>query len=90
MINPEVMWSGLLLAKEKLVIGADRTVKELKKGGLSKVFFAANCPATVKSQIVRYAEHTGLEKQELPLQSSQLGALIKKPFSISVFGVRKE
>jgi ribosomal protein L30E len=79
-----------LLAKETLIFGTGRTIKELKKGKLRKVFYAANCPETAKTQIIRYSRQSDLDKQELPLQSSQLGVLCKKTFSISVFGVKKE
>jgi large subunit ribosomal protein L30e len=79
-----------LVAKKSIIIGTDRTLKALRKGEVKRIFLSANCPGTARSQIARYCMLSKLEMQELPMQSNQLGALCKKPFSISVFGVRKE
>lgn len=77
--------------KEKdVVIGADETLKLLREGKIKKVFLAANVQATAKHDIYRYGTLSNVPVVELRITNEELGTLCKKPFSISVIGVRAE
>ncbi len=76
-----------LLSDKKLIIGRDRTLKQLKTGGLKKVFVAANSPSELKEDLKYYCSLGNVELAELDYPNDELGSICKKPFSISVVGV---
>ncbi|MFC1740972.1 ribosomal L7Ae/L30e/S12e/Gadd45 family protein [Nanoarchaeota archaeon] len=77
------------LKEEKLIIGADRTLKGLRIGQFVKVYLASNCAAELKEDIDQLAGLGEVEVAEVPLVNTELGDLCKKPFSISVMGLLK-
>ena len=85
--------SGLELKKlvgsNLLVLGTDRTLKELNKGNIVKIFIAANCATDIKDSINQYCKLSKIPCEELKDDDSEIGVICKKPFSISVVGVLK-
>lgn len=76
-----------LLGSEKLVIGTDRVVKNLKLGKLEKVFLSSNCESEIVESIKRYSSMTETEVSELDISNNELGVFCKKQFSVSVIGI---
>ena len=76
-------------AQNLLVIGAERTIAELKRGVLSIVFIASNCAEGVKATVKQYCSLSKIPCEELKQDDVELGVVCKKPFSISVAGVLK-
>ncbi|MGM5485168.1 MAG: ribosomal L7Ae/L30e/S12e/Gadd45 family protein [Nanobdellota archaeon] len=72
-----------------IVIGTERTLKELKKGNLGKVFVSSNCPAEVLEDLDHYTSIASVEKEQLEMYNDALGTLCKKPFPVSVLGIKK-
>ncbi|MBW2996173.1 ribosomal L7Ae/L30e/S12e/Gadd45 family protein [Candidatus Woesearchaeota archaeon] len=72
----------------KIVIGTNNVLKNLKSGKLSKVFITSNCPADVKESVNHYAELAKVDVVQLKQPNSELGVVCKKPFSISLLGVK--
>lgn len=71
--------------KEKdLVIGAEKTVKNLKLGKTHTVFLALNCKPETKEQIEHYAGISGAKVVQLDIPDKEVGLLCKKPFNVSV------
>ena len=78
------------IAKDKkALIGTNKVMKSLKLGKLSKVFLTRNCPKDIKEDIEHYAKIAKVEVVQLKIPNDELGVLCKKPFSISVLGLRK-
>ena len=77
-----------LLGSDKLIIGTDRCMKLLREGQLKKVMLASNCDQTVADDVKRYSTKTGAEVVELDVPNEELGVFCKKPFNISVLGIR--
>jgi large subunit ribosomal protein L30e len=75
------------LKQKKLIIGTLSIMKNLKSGRIKKVFVTSNCPSGVKEGILHYAKLAKAEVVLLKQPNDELGALCKKPFSISVLGV---
>ncbi len=73
----------------KAIIGTEKTLKNLKLGKVSKVFLTSNCPAGVKKDIKYYSKLAKVDVVQLKQPNDELGALCKKPFSISVLSVVK-
>ena len=78
-----------LLKEEQLVIGADKTIKGLKIGKFLKIYLASNCSDQMRDDIGHYAEIAGVEVVEAGIPNDELGNVCKKPFSISVMGLKK-
>jgi ribosomal protein L30E len=77
------------LKEEKLVFGADETLKGLKEGKFEKVYTAANCPDGLKDDIDHYSKLAGAEVVDTGIQNTELGDICKQPFSIAVMGLSK-
>jgi large subunit ribosomal protein L30e len=77
-----------LLGSDKLVIGSDRVLKMLRNGELKKVILANNVKPIMKDDIVAYASQSSVEVVVLDIPNEELGVYCKKPFNISVLGVR--
>lgn len=78
-----------LIANKALVIGADRTIKELKKGSLSKVILASNCAEDIKETMKQYCKLSKIPCEELKDIDTEVGVVCRKQYSISVAGVLK-
>ena len=74
------------LGEGKVIIGADRVLKELKKGTLKRVFLAANCRDDIKKDVKYYAELLKVNVEDVPASNEELGVLCKKNFFVSVVG----
>ncbi len=70
------------LNEKTLVIGNDRTIKNLKQGKTKKVFLASNCPNKIKQEIIKHKNKA--EIIELDINSEELNIRLKKPFNIAV------
>jgi len=78
-----------ILKSKKIIIGTEKSVKELKRGKLEKIFTSANCPKDVKKDIDHYSKLSDVELVLLEQENDELGVLCKKPFPISVLGLAK-
>ena len=77
------------LKEKKILIGTDRVVKNLVTGKLDKIYLSSNCSDDVKKEIKHYSKLNNTKVIQLKLPNDELGAVCKKPFSISVLGVLK-
>lgn len=77
------------LGTEKIILGTERVVKELKKGTLAKIFVSSNCPENIRDDLSHYASFVETETIELDVHNEDLGVVCKKPFSVSVLGLKK-
>ena len=77
-----------LLGSDKLIIGTDRCMKLLRTGELKKVMLASNCNGQTVESVKEYSKRIGAEVVELDVPNEELGVFCKKPFSISVLGIR--
>lgn len=72
------------LKEKKLIIGTERTLKNLKMNNLKKVYIASNCKQEVKEDIEHYCKLYSIPLVKLKENNEELGIICKKPFSISV------
>lgn len=78
-----------LLKTDKIIIGTEKTKKELKAGNVSKIFISSNCQEDVEEEINHYAKLANTTVIKLNLPNDELGVLCKKQFSISILGILK-
>lgn len=78
-----------LLSADRLIIGTDLTIKNLKQGNLEKVFVTANCPKQVQEDLQRYTQIAGAQVVSAGVENEELGILCKRRHAVSVLGVKK-
>jgi len=76
------------LKAKKAVIGTGQTIKQLKLGKLEKVFLTSNTPKEVKETIKYYSKLSKAKVIQLKQPNEELGTICKKPFAISVLGIK--
>lgn len=77
------------LTAKKIIIGTDETLKNIRKGLVTKVYIASNCSDEVIKDLKRYSKISGFEILDTKLPNDELGAICKKPFNIAMLGVLK-
>lgn len=70
------------LKLKKAIIGADRTLKELRNGKISQVFLTKNCPDDLKKEIKSF----GVEVHEMSETSDEIALICKRQHPIAVIG----
>ena len=74
---------------DKVTLGGERAIKDLKRGVLVRVYLANNCSEEIEADIKAYAQLSDVEVVPLQYPNDELGTLCKKPFSVSVVSVKK-
>lgn len=77
------------LKEKKLIFGTERTLKNLKRGKISKVFLASNCKEDVKKDVKYYAGLSKAEVFQLRQSNEEVAAICKKPFLVSIVSCGK-
>ena len=72
------------LKEEKCTFGLNETLKNVKLGKAKTVFLAQDCKALEREKILHYKKLGQLNVVELEIKGSEVGALSKKQFSVSV------
>lgn len=78
-----------MLKSSKVVIGTEKTIKNLKLGKVQKILVSSDCPLSVEKDIKYYAKLSGAEFFKVDYPNEELGVICKKPFSISVLSLLK-
>ncbi len=78
-----------LLKEKKVIVGTQRTIKDLKLGKTGKIYLSSNCSEKTLDTISHYAKLTKTPITKLRYPNDELGILCKKPYSISVLSVPK-
>ncbi len=71
--------------KNKLIYGTENVVKNSKK--LVQVFISSNYPEEMRLELKKNIGK--VEVEQLKQNSEELGTLLRKPFLISVIGIKK-
>lgn len=74
---------------DKLLIGTKSVLASLRTGGLLKVFISSNASTIVVGDIEHFASLSDAEIEVLEVSNDELGVICKKPFSVSIVGIKK-
>lgn len=74
------------LASKNKILGINETIAALKRGEIKEVLVASNYPYSDK--IKALAEVSGAKVSILKQTNDELGAMCKKPFAVSVIGLK--
>ncbi|MGM5483957.1 MAG: ribosomal L7Ae/L30e/S12e/Gadd45 family protein [Nanobdellota archaeon] len=77
------------LNNEKLLIGTDVVMRNLKNGDLKKVYVTSNAPEIIKNDIDNYAKLTDTEVSFLEETNEDLKEICKKRFNVSIVASSK-
>jgi len=78
-----------LVKTKNLVIGTERTIKNLKLDRVEKIIISSNCAENVINDLSHYAGLSKAETVKVNYPNDELGIICKKPFSISVLSILK-
>ncbi len=78
-----------LLKEGRVVIGSDTVIKLMRAGQIGKVMLASNCSSKTTATAEHYGRLAGVGVVRLAYPNDELGILCKKPFPISVLGVKR-
>jgi len=70
--------------EKKLVIGFKESLSAVKSGKAQEIFVTKTCSDIMKRQLKGAAEVAKVKLTELTLNSEELSAQLKKPFTITV------
>jgi len=87
--DKEIIEIRKLLKGKNIIIGTQRTLKNLKLGKIKKVYISSNCSDTMVKNIEHYSKLSKASIVKLKYPNDELGILCKKSFSISVLSVPK-
>ena len=73
----------------KITIGTDTTLKYMKVDKLDSAIIATNCPEDIRHDIEKAAKLSKSKIHTFNGTSIELGACARKPFSITVLGLKK-
>jgi large subunit ribosomal protein L30e len=74
----------------KVAIGADRSLKTLKRGQAKLIIVASNCKPNVRADVEHYAKLANLPVYNFDGDGGELGLACGKPFLVSVLAVVEE
>jgi ribosomal protein L30E len=77
-----------LLAAKTLLIGERTVTKNLLQGTLRKVFLAKNCKADIRREVERAKTVSGVAVAVLDMTNEELGVVCKRPYAVSLLGVK--
>jgi large subunit ribosomal protein L30e len=72
------------LKKEKLIFGANQTIRNLKNGKTKVIFLANNCSEEIKKNIKYYVDLSKAKIIDLDKSKNELSVFCKKGYPISV------
>lgn len=74
----------------QIIIGTDKTLKSLNQSKLDTAIIASNCPENIKRDIENAAKLSNSKIHTFDGTSIELGAIARKPFSITTIGIPKQ
>ncbi|MBI2651068.1 50S ribosomal protein L30e [Candidatus Woesearchaeota archaeon] len=78
-----------ILKSKEVIIGTERTIKNIKLGNVEKIIISSNCPEKVLNDIDYYAKLGNIPTIKVDYPNTELGVICKKPYSISLLSILK-
>ena len=88
-VSKEVTEINEKFKENKIILGSERVIKNLKQGKLAKIFVSSNCKDDVKQDLINYSSIADVELIELKQSGDELSVICKKPFVVSTLGFLK-
>lgn len=72
---------------KKVVIGSKQTIKSIQLGGIKEVFISSNFPTSDLKRIENSAKINKFNLNKLKINSEELGAKCRCPYSVVMVGL---
>ena len=89
-ISPVEREIRLLVETGKVSFGTRQAVKAVLLGEVKGVIYARNLPKEVKTDVIHYAQSSGIEAIEFSGTSMELGKLCGRPHPVGVLAIYEE
>ena len=76
--------------ENRLLVGVSNVIKGLKSGIMEEIILTPNCLELYSKQINELATISNTTINTADMSNRELGSACKKPFSISVVGIKKK
>ncbi|MFH0869155.1 MAG: ribosomal L7Ae/L30e/S12e/Gadd45 family protein, partial [archaeon] len=80
----------IIKAKENIIIGEKEVLKALKLRQIKEVFVAQNCPDGKLAELNRIAKIAGATVSKIEVAADELAAQMKKPFNVTIVGIKEK
>ena len=77
------------IKEKKIVIGSRTVMKGVKRGIISNIIYASNCPDGTKKDLEHYSNAEFVAIRKFDGNSMQLGEICGKPFNVLLVGITK-
>lgn len=78
-----------LKLKKKVLIGRNQTEKAIREDKIKEVFVCSNYPDELLQKLNNAAKASKFTLNKLKLNSEELGAQCRRPYSVAIIGVLK-
>ncbi len=89
LLNEEIVKIKKAIEEGKAVIGTKEVITSLRSNDLVEVFLSSNCPPEVEKDLLHMTSLNDIKTTKLTQGNDDLGVVCKKPFSISVLGIKQ-
>jgi len=76
------------IKNDRVILGYDRTIKEIKTKKPKMVVYANNIPKNRLKNIIHNTKLTEIDTEEYPGDNVSLGLICGKPFSVSILVIK--
>jgi large subunit ribosomal protein L30e len=77
------------IKEKRIVIGSRTVMKGVKRGHITSLIYASNCPEGMMKDIAYYSQNNFVAIKEFNGSSLQLGEACGKPFNVLMVGIKK-
>jgi large subunit ribosomal protein L30e len=77
------------IKEKKIIIGSRTVMKGVKRGHVTSLIYASNCPEGMMKDLAYYSKSNFVAIKEFGGSSLQLGEACGKPFNVLVVGIKK-
>ena len=78
-----------LVKENKFIIGYKENYKALNSGKVKEIFMCSNPKKEIEDDLKHYCKISKVKLTKLPYPNDELGTMCKKPFAISVLGLKE-
>ncbi|MBW3019839.1 ribosomal L7Ae/L30e/S12e/Gadd45 family protein [Candidatus Woesearchaeota archaeon] len=89
-ISEDVLNIKKSMENDTLLIGFKEVKKGLVSNGLKQVYVASNTPESMLEDLDKLASISSVEVKTLKQANDELGIICKKPYFISVIGIKND
>ncbi|OYT34089.1 MAG: hypothetical protein B6U87_02595 [Candidatus Aenigmarchaeota archaeon ex4484_52] len=76
------------ITEKKIIFGTKQILKRIKTGQISNVYYCNQCQENIIDELKYYYDFANFKLEKINISNSELGTICKKPFFISIVGIK--